>query len=50
MTGREWTLKEIRDAYHELLKAYDEVFPLHPRERKTVEEAWPDVSGPIPED
>ena len=38
-----WSLKEIREAYREILKAWDELFPLHPRERKSYVEAFPDL-------
>lgn len=30
----QWTLKEIREAYREILRAYDELFPLHPEPRR----------------
>jgi hypothetical protein len=27
----QWTLKEIRDAYGEILRGYNAIFPLHPQ-------------------
>jgi hypothetical protein len=27
----EWTLKEIREAYREILRAYNDLFPVHPQ-------------------
>lgn len=29
----QWTLEEIRDAYGEILRAYNALFPLHPEKR-----------------
>jgi len=43
MREKVWTLTEIRDAYGEVLRAYNELFPLHPRERKSYVEAFPDL-------
>ena len=43
MSGKVWTLKEIRDAYGDALRAYNELFPLHPRERKSYVETFPDL-------
>ena len=34
MIGKaQWTLKEIREAYGEILRAYNILFPLHPQTR-----------------
>ena len=44
MSEKVWTLQEIRSAYGDVLKLYNEVFPLHPRERKPHEETWPDFN------
>jgi hypothetical protein len=33
-----WTLKEIRESYMEILRAYNELFPLDPVMRKDPEE------------
>jgi len=42
MSEKVWTLTEIRDAYGEALRAYNELFPLHPRGRKNYEEILPE--------
>jgi hypothetical protein len=34
----QWTLKEIRDAYGEILRAYNALFPLHPQTRMEHED------------
>ena len=36
--GSEWTLKEVREAYGEILRAYNNLFPLHPQKRSDHEE------------
>ena len=37
------TLQEIREAYGEILRAYNDLFPLHPQERKEHEETMENV-------
>ena len=43
MSEKVWSLEEIREAYGEILRAYNEVFPLHPPERKTYKATFPDL-------
>jgi hypothetical protein len=37
----QWTLKEIREAYREILRGYDALFPIHPETKKKVEDMTP---------
>jgi hypothetical protein len=40
MIEEKWTLEEIREAYGEILRAYNEIFPLHPPGRKGHKETF----------
>jgi hypothetical protein len=45
----QWTLKEIREAYLEILRAYNAIFPVHPETRMKFEDDT-DILDPRKED